>query len=213
MKLISTFIIVMILANFSLAQDIITKTDGAKVLCTITKEDSLNYYILTRIKGKELNTFIPKVKVQEAYYGSPSTQKLINAKDVIEIHEAGNVSSSGINLTKNELKSLLATYPPAMEKYSQGQGIAALSNGFGAVGGFLVGYELGGQISGGEFNSTRFAVGGGLTILGIIMGANANRSKKKAIEIYNDAHKNKKGMGHYEKPKVSFNPSGLVVNF
>ncbi|HMR88754.1 MAG TPA: hypothetical protein PKD51_11405 [Saprospiraceae bacterium] len=213
MKLISTFIIFLVLANFGLAQDIITKTDGVKVLCTITKEDSLNYYILTKIKGKEINTFIPKTKVQEANYGSPSTQKLINTKDIIEIHEAGNVSSSGINLTRNELKSLLSTYPPAMEKYSQGQGIAALSNGFGAVGGFLVGYELGGQISGGEFNSTRFAVGGGLTILSIIMGANANRSKKKAIEIYNDAHKNKKGMGHYEKPKVSFSISGLVVNF
>ena len=31
--------------------------------------------------------------------------------------------------------------------------------------------------------------------------------------VYLYAHKNKKGMGHYEKPKVSFSPSGLVVNF
>lgn len=213
MKIISTLIIFIILTNFGFAQDIITKKDGSKVLCTITKEDSLNYYIITNIKGKELNTFVPKIKIQDVYYGSPLTQKLMNTKDVIEIHEAGNVSSSGINLTRNELRSLLSKYPPAMEQYSHGQGTAALANGFGAVGGFLLGYELGGQISGGQFNGNRFAIGGGLTIIGIIMGANANRSKRRAIEIYNNAQKSNKSIGFYEKPNISFSPSGLIMHF
>lgn len=213
MKLISTIITFILLTNLGFSQDIITKKDGAKVLCTITKDDSLNYYIITNIKGKELNTFVPKIKVQDVYYGSPTTQKLINAKDLIVIHEVGNVSSSGINLTRHELKSLLATYPPALEKYIQAQGTAGLANGFGAVGGFLVGYELGEQISGGQFNSNRFAIGGGLTIIGIIMGANANRAKKKAIDIYNSAQKSNKSTGFSEKPKMSFSPNGLVVHF
>ena len=76
MKQISIFIMMMIAINSGYSQDIITKTNGAKIKCRITKEDSLNYYITTLLKDKEIHTLIHKKKVSGVKYASTKTQEL-----------------------------------------------------------------------------------------------------------------------------------------
>jgi hypothetical protein len=46
----------------------------------MAKDDSLNYYMLTSIKGKEINTFIPKINVKDVHYASARIQKVIKLK-------------------------------------------------------------------------------------------------------------------------------------
>jgi hypothetical protein len=213
MKQIFTLLIMMIFVQSGLTQDIITKTNGAKIPCTITKEDSLNYYIITTLKDREINTFVPKSKVSEVQYASLQTQKLIKSREIIATDENGFLSSGSIDLTTKDLKRLLATHPPAMEKYSQGQTTEVLSYGFGFVGGYLIGYELGGQLNTGNFNGRRFAIGAGLSIISIIMSANGRKAKKKAIEIYNYAQNKNKDLSYGEKPNISLSSNGLLVHF
>lgn len=213
MKQIFTLMLMMFFVHSGLTQDIITKTNGAKIPCSITNEDSLNYYIITTLKDREINTFVPKSKVKEVEYASPRTQKLIKNRAPISTDEDGYVSSGGIDLTTKDLRRLLATHPPAMEKFSQGQTTEVLSYGFGFVGGYLIGYELGGQLNTGNFNGRRFAIGGGLSIISIIMSANGRKAKKKAIDIYNQAQSKNKGLGHTEKPKITWSSNGLLVHF
>jgi hypothetical protein len=76
-----------------------------------------------------------------------------------------------------------------------------------------MGHDLSRQFGGGQFNGKRFSIGGGLSILSIFMGFNADRSKRKDIELYNEAQKSNKSIGFYEKPKISLRSNGLVVHF
>jgi|GEM_PF-5335900 len=97
------------------------------------------------------------------------------------------------------------------EKYKTNRGAGAA---FGFVGGFGMGYALGGLISGRPFQTGLFAGGAGAGAIGLVLNASANKALKEAIGLYN---------GKTTAPKVSFTPLfyqqnqtshlGLVVKF
>ena len=94
---------------------------------------------------------------------------------------------------------------------------AQTSNGFstvlGAVGGFLVGYQLGTAIVGGEPNLTVGGVGLGLIAISIPISINASKKAKQGVAIYNKQIKELS----YSQPKLNFgitqNGVGLLLKF
>jgi hypothetical protein len=212
MRQIFTFTLMIIFVQSGITQDIITKTNGATISCTITKEDSLNYYIITIVKDREINTFVSKSNVSNVEYASPQTQKLIKSREPISIATNGSLSSGDIYLTTKDLRRLLATHLPAIKKYNQGQITHILSYGFSFAGGYFMGGEFVNR-STNQFNGNRFALGGGLFIVSIFMNVNGRKAKKKAINIYNKAQSKNKGLSYTEKPKISYGSNGLLVHF
>ena len=81
-----------------------------------------------------------------------------------------------------------------LESYKSNRGA---SNVLGFIGGFGIGWSLGGTISGKPFNTGIFAGGAGVLLIGIIVNGSANNKLRQAVAEYN-----KKTM----EKKISFVP-------
>lgn len=94
---------------------------------------------------------------------------------------------------------------------------AQASNGFsvvlGGVGGFLVGYQLGTAIAGGEPNLAVGGVGIGLMGLSIPISINASKKARQGVAIYNKQIQELS----YSPPKIYFGCTesgiGLILKF
>ena len=68
---------------------------------------------------------------------------------------------------------------------------------FGIVGGFLIGWSIGGAIKGDEFNTPIFAAGGGITSVGLVIALFSQRERIRSAERYNNVIKEKWGI-HFQ---------------
>lgn len=72
--------------------------------------------------------------------------------------------------------------PILLESYKSNRGTA---NVLGFIGGFGIGWSLGGTISGKPFNTGIFAGGAGVLIIGFIVNGSANNKLRQAVAEYN----------------------------
>ncbi|MHC2992938.1 hypothetical protein OB13_15625 [Pontibacter sp. HJ8] len=92
---------------------------------------------------------------------------------------------SGRKLSKEELMYVLDSHPEAKQELRLGarnkMPAAILSN----AGGFLVGYQIGSLIGGGEVNGTMVVIGGGLAALSLPFSVAIKKRELRAISLYN----------------------------
>jgi len=96
----------------------------------------------------------------------------------------------------------------------QAQMNRVISNIFGGVGGFLVGYQAGVALALGEPNLMWAAIGGGLIVISIPVSIRGNGHTLQAIQIYNDEILGKSGIFQPDlKLGLSSNGIGLFLQF
>lgn len=75
------------------SQDFITKINGEKIKCKVTKVDSINVYLTLKINGEKRNTFINKNEIQSISYGDyQDTIRYKSKQDSIEAYLQFNIS-------------------------------------------------------------------------------------------------------------------------
>ncbi len=109
-------------------------------------------------------------------------------------------------ISKKESPELLATF----NKYKSNR-VAGQVVGF--IGGFGVGYSLGGAIRAGKVNGGLLAGGVGVTVIAIILGNSANSNLKKVVDIYNGNSTNKVSFRPFLETESGLTKIGLVAKF
>lgn len=113
---------------------------------------------------------------------SPSLEQ-----DTVQYQRSG-IFFKGIHYNKpQQIESILLKEPNEqiysfLESYKSNRGTA---NVLGFIGGFGIGWSLGGTISGKPFNTGIFAGGAGVLIIGIIVNGSANNKLRQAVVEYN----------------------------
>lgn len=89
--------------------------------------------------------------------------------------------TSGVN-------TVLKSNNEAFTYWKKGYGSYVFAQIIGAIGGALVGYEIGKSLGGGgKMNGAVLGIGGGLIVTSIIFGISGEKKMKKGIRIYNAA--------------------------
>ena len=105
--------------------------------------------------------------------------------------EAGLLSAKfhqdGHPLKPGSLYDVLAQYPESKDAASSAKAWMYPGLGFGAVGGFLFGFEAVQPLVGGKFNAPLFLAGLGSFAVGITFGKISDHKLIQAVEAYNGA--------------------------
>ncbi len=124
-----------------------------------------------------LFSFTSKILAQ-----SPTLQQ-----DTVQYQSSG-ILYKGVHYNKPpQIESILLKepndqIPSLLESYKSNRGIA---NVLGFIGGFGIGWSVGGTISGKPFNTGIFVGGAGVLIIGIIVNGSANNKLRQAVAEYN----------------------------
>ena len=95
--------------------------------------------------------------------------------------------SKGKELSRYELESVLNNVPEALRTYRSGRSLVTTGTVISYTGGFIIGFHLGRVLIDDErkINGLVLGVGGGLSVVGIIMGSAGGSKSKAAVDIYN----------------------------
>ena len=124
----------------------------------------------------------------------------------------------GITYKKtNDIRNIILKNPnqevaSLVHSYQSNKGTASV---LAFIGGFGMGWSLGGLIAKKDFNTGLFAGGAAVAILGIVLDGSANNQLKKAISSYNSNLLNKKVSLvpiFYQSDNQQMN-LGLAINF
>lgn len=116
-----------------------------------------------------------------------SAQILEVSQDTVHYQSSG-ILYKGVHYNKpKEIESILLREPnqqiiPLLESYKSNRGTA---NVLGFIGGFGIGWTLGGAISGKPFSTGIFASGAGVLIIAFIVNGSANNKLRQAVAEYN----------------------------
>lgn len=92
---------------------------------------------------------------------------------------------SNTRLNLNQLPHIMLDNSEAHLLISKAKNKNTASAIISGIGGFIVGWQLGTEIAGGEANWNLAAVGGGLILISIPISSKSHKQTLKAIEIYN----------------------------
>ena len=92
-------------------------------------------------------------------------------------------------LNWNSIKDIVQSNELAYKEYKKGKKFRVINQIIGSIGGFIVGYQLGYLIRGGEANLNSLGIGAGITIVGVSFGIRAVEHLKKSVDIYNEGLK------------------------
>ena len=98
----------------------------------------------------------------------------------------------------------------AFDKYKSNRGISSV---FGFIGGFGIGYSLGGLIGGKKIDGGLIAGGAGMIGIGFIFSGASNNALKQVIELYNGTSPTKVSIQPIFNYENSINQIGISVGF
>lgn len=145
------------------------------------------------------------------------SQDFFAPKDTANFQNGG-ILYKGVHYTKIEdLQRILLTNPnqEISQLFSSYQSSLSTAKVFSFVGGFAVGWPIGGAIAGRKFNTGLFAGGIGVTLIGLLINGGANAKLKQAITTFNQSNGERKVsfrpvfyQNEYQQPNV-----GLSIGF
>lgn len=202
------------LAFQSFSQDVITRTNGESIKCKITKTDSTTVFFDLLSNGSTVSTSLDRSKIKEIQY--ENYQELHNTESIImkkglggyQFYQAGKV------LRVAQLVKILEPNELAYNEIKAAQSNYVFAMILGSAGGFMVGWQLGTAVGGGEPNWTMAGIGAGLIVVSIPISQKFNKQAKGAIDIYN---RGLETSSFWDKNELNFvmtsNSLGLTLRF
>jgi hypothetical protein len=217
MKRLLLFLIAIVAIFNSYSQDIIIKSNGDKIECKISKEDSLNIYFSTIINEKELNTSIIKANVKEVIYQKDRlASQGKNSCSFVETKKSGlgyQYYCNGKLLTLIELTDILKNNDKANSKFNEAKSSSSFGSILAGAGGAFIGYPVGTALAGGKANWVLAGIGAGLIIIAIPIVQSAEKQCKEAVDIYNQGTGNTSMIKKELKFGLTTNGLGFCMRF
>jgi hypothetical protein len=117
-------------------------------------------------------------------------------------------------ITVSNMVSIMEPNEKAYKQIKEAQSTNVIATIIGGVGGFMLGWQLGTAIAGGDPNWAMAGVGGGLIVVSIPISQKFNRQVKGAVDTYNGGFR---GSSMLEYPELNFGTTstgiGLTFNF
>lgn len=166
----------------SSSQDIIFKNNGKKIICKITKEDSLNVFYTRTQNSKEINSSLSRGEIQKITHVT-KLPYISNSDSIIIRNKL--VYFRGTTVEPNKLEELLGYNVEAARKYQSAKSSGRLGYIFSFVGSFCLGWPVGTAIAGGDPEWELAGIGAGLCAASLVFSINAVKRTKEAFNIYN----------------------------
>lgn len=90
-----------------------------------------------------------------------------------------------VRIKESQVQSSLKPFDEQYQLYMKSRKNQILGDVIQIPGGFMVGWQLGNLIVDRPVNTTSLLIGGGLSVIGIVVSSNAIKGKKRAISEYN----------------------------
>jgi hypothetical protein len=220
-----TFLLLLLLTTISLvvhSQDIIHRTNGDKVECRITKEDSITVYFTIIVKGSFISTSLNWDQIAEITYDTTEiiydTNRPTFANDTIEVVKVfGGVAfyQNNYGLKMKEVIPIIRVNDEAYVKIQNARSKKTIADILGIAGGLLIGWPVGIIIAGGEPNWVSATIGAGLVIIAIPISLSSHKDAREAVGIYNRSIGSTTSF--WDKSELNFslgqNGIGLMLTF
>ncbi|MBB6002813.1 hypothetical protein [Arcicella rosea] len=145
------------------------------------------------------------------------SQDFLAPKDTVA-YQKGGILYKGVHYSKIEdMQRILLTTPnqEISQLFSSYQSSLSTAKVFSFIGGFAVGWPIGGAIAGRKFDTGLFAGGIGVSLIGLLINGGANAKLKQAVSTFNK---------NTDNGKISFRPvfyqneyqqlsAGLTIGF
>lgn len=124
-------------------------------------------------------------------------------------------SQNGIDLKTKQVKLLLKNDVEARNEFRSAESLNALATIFSITGGFIVGFQVGKGIVGGDINPTLIGVGFGLIVVSIPFALGGKKKMSSAIHIYNNNLRSATSKFSVPLLKIGMgkNGIGMILNF
>lgn len=117
-------------------------------------------------------------------------------------------------ISAKQVRTVIEGNEIAYAQFKKGQNNVVLGNVLAFTGGFLVGFQLGSAMAGGEANAGLLLAGGALIGVGIPINTNGMKQIKQSVDTYNNSIT---GTTSRNPVRLNFglsaNGVGLVLNF
>ena len=100
------------------------------------------------------------------------------------------VFQDGARLRPNQVREVMATNSEALALYNSGRSWLVTGQVIAYPSAFLLGFDLGTRLGGGEGNNTLLAVGAGGTAVGLIIGFIGQNRIGQSVSLYNSTVNN-----------------------
>jgi len=128
-------------------------------------------------------------------------------------------STDGVNYYKfgkgwNDLKDVVKSNEEALRLVNSARSLNILSNIFGGVGGFLLGWNIGTELGGKEAEPSIWVAGGVLLVTGMTTDIVANSKIHRAAKVYNSGiGTGSHGSRKFERLLIALSPRYVRVTY
>jgi len=102
-----------------------------------------------------------------------------------ELTYQNGIFQNGAKLTPEQVRGVMSSNAEALQQYNSGRSLFVAGQVIAYPSAFLLGWDLGTRLGGGEGNGTLLAVGAVGTVVGLIMGFSGESQIKKSVQLYN----------------------------
>ena len=147
------------------------------------------------------------------------SQDEINKLDSLNITESFlsgyQYYSGGKGIHKRDFENIIVNDSEAFKYYKKGKNRNAFATFFGIVGGFGVGWMVGGILGGGEPNWVMGGVGAGSLIISIPLSISASKNFTKSVTIFNRNLSNQSSLSQQSDLSFTINRQkiGFILTF
>ena len=146
----------------------------------------------------EVETFVSETTSSRSLTPStPTTPTQKNTTDNSDatirsklIYKSANVFQDGLILKAEQVRELMSDNSEALNIYNRGKSLNLVGKIIAYPSAFMLGWDLGSRIAGGEGNNTFLAVGAVGTAVGLIIGISGENRIKKSVLLYNSKASN-----------------------
>ena len=183
----------LILINFAaFSQDTIVKNNGEYIECTVL-DVNFTFVKCSKFNSQEETIYrIVTDDILKIVYMNGETTIFIDVDDDSNVHLStkNGFFSTGIyvgdkKLNPIQVRQLYDGTDEALSKYNSGRTFSTIGNVIALPSAFIMGYQLGKSIGGGEVNKDALAISGICTATGMIFILVGDGLIKKSVKIYN----------------------------
>ena len=125
------------------------------------------------------------------------------------VQRGGNVLQNGTKLNPEQVRALMTDNSEALAQYNSGRSLFITGQVIAIPSAFMLGYDLGARLGGGEGNGTVLAVGAVGTAVGLILGFSGESKIKSSVSLYNSSKVNKDAISY----QVNFGLTQTGIGF
>ena len=125
----------------------------------------------------------------------------------------GNISQDGTRLSPEQVRAVMADNSEALAQFNRGRSLAITGQVIAYPSAFLLGWDTGTRLGGGEGNNTLLAIGAVGTAVGLGIVFLGERNIRSSVSLFNSSKANNDAISYQVNFGLTQNGIGFAVVF